>query len=143
MQLNKIIIGTIMVSVIMAGMVYLYAEGVTQYTPAGYNSSKLESISSEIDELDVIIRNTEENVTGLRGSVSEADAASVLITGGYRAAKIAVKSGDVITNMSQTAMSSMPMGDYSYVVLGALGLIVIVIFIVGILIHMATKSNRA
>lgn len=141
-QISKIILGMIFVSLIVTGLVLYFAGGVNQYSPSGYNNSSLNELRESFDEIATMANETKTKMDSVQADDNILDRIGVMFTGGYTAAKTIGKSYDTLNTMTDTAVDELPLGEYGSTIKIMLGVAIVVVIFIMILLHFLIKSDR-
>ena len=145
LQLHKVLIGLILVGMTVVGVMGFVSSGIEEYAPADYNPdkfdsfNKLEDLSNDINNF----RQQESNTTVNKLSESIGlDIIGDFFTNMYQAAKVFRGSTDLMYDMVDESVDTLPVGNYKNVLKTGFSLMIIVIVFVGIFLHFVTKSER-
>lgn len=141
LQLHKILIGLVLVGMIATGFVLFLNEGVQSYNSSTYDNSSLQSFNM-LDNLSEDIDQFNEKEEGIATEDSILDILGSFFTNMYQSAKVFKSSVDVMDNMVDSSLETVPTGTYGSVLKTGLGLIAMIAIFVGIFLAFVTKSER-
>ena len=146
-KLHSIIIGLVMTSLIMVGIMAFISGGTNSYVMTDYDNTTFEAFN-QLDELQSDIETFEGNETDVKSDDSLTDILGNFFTSMYTSAKVFKGSVDVMTVMTDDGIDKLPLGDsatgtaFSTYLKTALALIFMTIITVGIFLAFVTKSDR-
>lgn len=141
-QISKILIGMVFVTLVVTGMVLFLAGGVSTYNPTGYNDSSFNKITDSFSEINEITNETKDKIDEVKSDDNILDRIGVFFSGGYSAVKVVAKSYDTLGDMTDVAVDELPLGAYGSTIKLAVGVIILIVIFVMILLHFLIKSDR-
>jgi hypothetical protein len=144
MQLSKIIIGSLLTVLVMAGLFIYFGSGITTYSStigSGFDNSSFVKIANISNKIGQTVNETESELNaGSSGSVL--DFVGYFFNKGYQAAKvsIAVVEGEYI--LVNEALNIGVLGTYGTIIKSILTIAILVVFTIGILLAFIIKSGR-
>jgi hypothetical protein len=112
MKLHEILIMTMFVTVVFAGMMFFYAEGASEYGSTGMETSTIASFNSSLYEIQDINEDVKTAMSNLQGSPSAFDIFGSVSIGAYAAIKTAGLSWNVLFNVLTDGVGVLPIGDF-------------------------------
>lgn len=142
MKLSGIIIGLLFGIVIITTFMQGFSSINTEYGVTDYNSSELEPITAELDEIEDLANETKSNIEDVKSNPLIPDTLGVLVVGGIGGIKTALKSADSFVVITTESADLLPLGDLSGVLIVVIITSIIIIFFIGILAHYIRPSDR-
>ena len=142
-QLHKILIGIVLMSVMVAGIGMFYSSGVATYSPTGYNETSLQPFLDSMDDISGNMNETKADLEDVgAGSTGITDILGGIFQSGYTAVKTAVQGVNTMFGVVNAGVGALPIGGFAKPLIGALTVIILIVIFVGIMFHKITKSDR-
>jgi hypothetical protein len=141
-QISKILIGMVFVTLIVTGMVLYLGGGATTYSSNNYNDTSFNKITDSFDEIENLTSETKDKMDEVKADDNILDRIGVFFSGGYTAVKVVGKSYDTLGDMSDVAVDELPLGAYGSTIKLAIGVIVLIVIFIMIILHFLIKSDR-
>lgn len=142
MKLHEILIMTMFVTVVFAGMMFFYAEGASEYGSTGMDTTTIASFNNSLYEIQDINEDVKTAMSNLQGSPSAFDIFGSVSIGAYAAIKTAGLSWNVLFNVLTDGVGVLPIGDFKNVLILFLGGSILIIFFIAIIAHFIRPSDR-
>ena len=141
MQLNKILIGIVLLGLISTGLVVFISSGTDTYTLSGYNESSLTTFN-KMSELNEKVE-TFNSDSGAVGTDSDDDKLGSLFTSMFQSAGVLKDSTSILNDMADDGIDNVNiLGGFGQVLKTAIGSIILITIFIGIFMHFITKSER-
>lgn len=141
MQLNRILIGMVVLGLISTGLVIFISGAVDTYGVSDYDNSSLESFN-QMTELSNQVEDFNED-SGKVDSDSNDDKLGSLFTSTYQSASVIKRSVNILTNMISEGIGNVTiLGGFGQPLKVGLSMIVLIAIFIGIFMHFITKSER-
>jgi len=143
-KITNILIGVLIVSLMLTGIMSFMSEGVNKYSPTGYNGSRLNNISEKFEAIHNISERTKsklENATADDSNIFEKF--SAFVSGGWSALLITGESFDTLNEMADLSIDEVGvLGNFGTTLKIIVPIIILIIIFIGILAHFLLKSDR-
>jgi hypothetical protein len=147
LQLSSMIIGLLLTISLTAGLFIWLSNGITGYDaspPSGYNQSflKIQDAYGDLSQNVNQTYNELQDISSETGGNSVTDFLGFFFGAAYRSANIAAQTIGSMFSIGDSAVDSIPLGEYGNLLKGLLFLGIIVVFAIGILLNFVIKSGR-
>lgn len=145
-RLTNIMTSFIILALIATAFTIFLGGVSAKYAPGGLSGNEtgfLDDFVMESEEVSRIINEAEEKMFNIDEDQGLLDRLSNFFRGGYDAAKVLFRSISNVRRLISTSISELPfLGGFSSILITSITTIAIILFIVGILLHMLIKSDR-
>jgi len=141
-QISKILIGMVFVTLVVSGMVLYIGGGATTYANNNYNDTGFNRITESFNDIENTTSEVKDKMDEVKADDNILDRIGVFFSGGYTAVKIVGKSYNTLGDMTDVAVDELPLGTYGSTIKLAVGVIILIVIFIMILLHFLIKSDR-
>lgn len=142
MKLHNILIGIIIIGLIITGITIFISDSATHYKSESFNESELKMYDG-MNEINSIMEEYSEEEGFVDPDSSIIDKLGSLFASSYQSARILKKSTGVMKDMTEDSVGNNEiLGGYGRVLANGIITIIGIVILVGIFLHIVTKSDR-